>query len=227
MACRRARGRRLLTSGGGGEPPPPPHPLKWRSGGMTGDPLKAPHEEGSWLKMACARSNLLAAGWDEAAGDFDKPIITIGVPWSNALPCNNHLRELADLLVAEVGRSARARARASERGAARGRRARDGGTRERTVVRHHVSIKHLLRGCVETSACAAGREDKDGLAGVGRLSSFSLLRRGGPREGAGVRSARTLTPTTHAAASRASAVGSCRRVRSRRRAARPSYAARP
>jgi len=41
-----------------------------------------------------------ATGWQDA--DFHKPIITIGAPWTNANPCNNRVRELADILVEEV-----------------------------------------------------------------------------------------------------------------------------
>jgi len=41
-----------------------------------------------------------ATGWEEA--DFHKPIITIGAPWTNANPCNNRVRALADILVEEV-----------------------------------------------------------------------------------------------------------------------------
>lgn len=41
-----------------------------------------------------------ATGWQDA--DFQKPIITIGAPWTNANPCNNRVRELADLLAEEV-----------------------------------------------------------------------------------------------------------------------------
>ena len=47
-------------------------------------------------------ANLRAAGWKD--GDFDKPVITVASPWSNALPCNIHIRELTDLIVEEVER---------------------------------------------------------------------------------------------------------------------------
>ena len=84
------RGRQLST-------------LKWRSHHLTGSKDKEPGEEGSWLKMTNSRSNLLACGWKDE--DFDKPIITVGMPWSNALPCNNHLNEMADLVVDAVERA--------------------------------------------------------------------------------------------------------------------------
>ena len=70
--------------------------LKRRSKLLTGDRDLSPGAPGSWVKTAASRGNLRAAGWTDE--DFDKPVITIGMPWSNALPCNNHLRELADYL---------------------------------------------------------------------------------------------------------------------------------
>ena len=41
-------------------------------------------------------------GWTDE--DFEKPIVTIGAPWSNALPCNIHHRELADMFVDAIER---------------------------------------------------------------------------------------------------------------------------
>lgn len=58
--------------------------LKDRSQQLTGDPSKAPHQPGSWVKMSMARSNLRATGWKDE--DFKKPIITVGAPWTNANP---------------------------------------------------------------------------------------------------------------------------------------------
>ena len=37
-----------------------------------------------------------AAGWKTE--DFAKPIITVACPWSTALPCNYHFRELGDAI---------------------------------------------------------------------------------------------------------------------------------
>ena len=53
--------------------------------------------------MTAARANLRAAGWVDR--DFQKPIITIGSPWSNALPCNDKVRELTDYIVEEIEKS--------------------------------------------------------------------------------------------------------------------------
>ena len=78
---------------------------KGRSHDLTGDPAKAPAESGSYVKMTTSRSNLRACGWVD--GDFRKPIITIGSPWSNALPCNNHLRELCLLYTSPSPRDQR------------------------------------------------------------------------------------------------------------------------
>jgi dihydroxy-acid dehydratase len=43
---------------------------------------------------------LRAAGWVDE--DFHKPVITVGVPYSNALPCNNHLLELSDIVCKRI-----------------------------------------------------------------------------------------------------------------------------
>lgn len=48
-----------------------------------------------WASRATARSDLRAAGWQDA--DFRKPLVTIALPWTNAIPCNNHLQELAEV----------------------------------------------------------------------------------------------------------------------------------
>lgn len=52
--------------------------------------------------MLASRSNLRAIGWTDE--DFEKPIVTVSSPWSNALPCNVHHRELTDLIVEAVER---------------------------------------------------------------------------------------------------------------------------
>jgi len=75
-------------------------PLKKQSLFLTGDPAKEAGQPGSLVKGTAARANLRAAGWKD--GDFGKPLITIGMPWTNAMPCNLHLRELAEFTVQEV-----------------------------------------------------------------------------------------------------------------------------
>eukprot|EP01120_Amphizonella_sp_Union-15-10_P012661 TRINITY_DN566_c0_g3_i1.p1 TRINITY_DN566_c0_g3~~TRINITY_DN566_c0_g3_i1.p1 ORF type:complete len:576 (-),score=102.61 TRINITY_DN566_c0_g3_i1:30-1757(-) len=50
-----------------------------------------------WAKKAGARSHLRAAGFKDE--DFAKPIITLGVPYSNALPCNNKFKFLSEIFV--------------------------------------------------------------------------------------------------------------------------------
>ena len=73
---------------------PPTAALKTRSYSLTGDPSVADSAPGSYVKMTCSRSNLRAVGWKEA--DFCKPIITVGVPYTNIMPCNSRFMELAD-----------------------------------------------------------------------------------------------------------------------------------
>ena len=80
----------------------PVSPLKKHSLFLTGDPSKPPGAPGSLAKGTAARANLRAAGWGD--GDFGKPLFTIGMPWTNAMPCNLHIKEMAELVAAEVER---------------------------------------------------------------------------------------------------------------------------
>eukprot|EP01098_Paradermamoeba_levis_P004660 TRINITY_DN1985_c0_g1_i1.p1 TRINITY_DN1985_c0_g1~~TRINITY_DN1985_c0_g1_i1.p1 ORF type:complete len:585 (+),score=189.63 TRINITY_DN1985_c0_g1_i1:58-1812(+) len=66
------------------------HPLKFRSCDLMGNPKDETH----WVKMTCSRSNMRAVGWKDE--DFHKPLITIVAPFTNIMPCNNRLQELAE-----------------------------------------------------------------------------------------------------------------------------------
>jgi hypothetical protein len=44
-------------------------------------------DPGSYVKMTCSRSNLRAVGWNDE--DFKKPIITVGVPFTNIMVSEN------------------------------------------------------------------------------------------------------------------------------------------
>ena len=52
--------------------------------------------------FAGARAFLHATGDFSEEGAFQKPIVTISVPWSNALPCNYHFKDLAKIIADEV-----------------------------------------------------------------------------------------------------------------------------
>ena len=72
--------------------------LKNQSYELTGDPNKEEYDSASYSKAACGRANLRAAGWMDE--DFiNKPVICVGIPYSNGLPCNNRIRELGDIIV--------------------------------------------------------------------------------------------------------------------------------
>ncbi|XP_065181071.1 dihydroxy-acid dehydratase 2-like [Sycon ciliatum] len=71
-------------------------PTSWK---LTGNP-ETPREDPHWIKRTAARAHLRAAGFKEE--DFKKPVFTIVNPYSNALPCNNHFHELADIVVKEL-----------------------------------------------------------------------------------------------------------------------------
>ena len=105
----RARGQELLrclsTNTGAPSGSPPQGGgcgLKRTSWMLTGDGALPHSATGSFAKTTASRANLRAAGWTDE--DFDKPVVTVGSPWSNALPCNNHLRELTDEVCAAVER---------------------------------------------------------------------------------------------------------------------------
>ena len=66
--------------------------FKSRSKRLTGDV----EDKASIVKTTAARANLRAAGWNDA--DMLKPVIAVGIPYSNALPCNNHLLELSEIV---------------------------------------------------------------------------------------------------------------------------------
>ena len=72
-----------------------PSELKSRSYELTGKP-----GTDGWVKRAPARAMFRAVGYKDK--DFEKPIVTLAVPYTNATPCNGHLRELGDLVSSEI-----------------------------------------------------------------------------------------------------------------------------
>jgi dihydroxy-acid dehydratase len=69
--------------------------MKRRSDGITGN-----KEAGNWEERTPARTMLRAVGFSDA--DFSKPLIAIAVPYTNGTPCNDHIRELGDMLQKEI-----------------------------------------------------------------------------------------------------------------------------
>jgi dihydroxy-acid dehydratase len=70
-------------------------PLKHRSSLLTGTPGGA-----DWAKRAAARAMLRAVDFTD--DDFVKPIVTVACPFTNATPCNDHIRDLGDILFREI-----------------------------------------------------------------------------------------------------------------------------
>jgi dihydroxy-acid dehydratase len=64
--------------------------LKDRSNKLTGKPGSE-----DWPKRAPARAMLRAVGFEDE--DFEKPIVTLGVTYTNATPCNDHIEKLGKL----------------------------------------------------------------------------------------------------------------------------------
>jgi len=69
--------------------------MKLRSRHITGN-----RETGNWIERTAARTMLRAVRFTDE--DFDKPLVALAVPYTNGTPCNDHIRELGDLLQAEL-----------------------------------------------------------------------------------------------------------------------------
>jgi len=69
--------------------------MKKRSSEITGTPGGA-----DWAERTAARSMLRAVRFSDE--DFEKPIIAVAVPHTNGTPCNDHIRDLGDLVQDEI-----------------------------------------------------------------------------------------------------------------------------
>lgn len=54
----------------------------------------------NWVERSAARAMLRAVRFTDA--DFEKPLIALAVAYTNGTPCNDHIRELGDLLQSEI-----------------------------------------------------------------------------------------------------------------------------
>lgn len=72
-------------------------PLKNRSQELTGTASSE-----NWVKRAPARAMFRAVGYTDE--DFEKPMVTVACPYTNATPCNAHIRELGDIVSSEIER---------------------------------------------------------------------------------------------------------------------------
>ncbi|MBN1958593.1 MAG: dihydroxy-acid dehydratase [Desulfuromonadales bacterium] len=69
--------------------------MKRRSSQITGD-----KGQPNWVERTAARTMLRAVRFSD--DDFSKPLIAVAVPYSNGTPCNDHIRDLGDLLQQEI-----------------------------------------------------------------------------------------------------------------------------
>lgn len=69
--------------------------MKNRSKKLTGD-----KDENSWIRRSASRAMLRAVRFKD--DDFDKPIIAVAAPYTNATPCNDHIWQLSDMIVQEI-----------------------------------------------------------------------------------------------------------------------------
>lgn len=69
--------------------------MKRRSEQITGS-----REAGNWEERTPARTMLRAVGYSDE--DFRKPLVAVAVPYTNGTPCNDHIRQLGDLLQQEI-----------------------------------------------------------------------------------------------------------------------------
>jgi dihydroxy-acid dehydratase len=65
--------------------------MKRRSEEITGRKNTA-----KWVERTAARTMLRAVRFNDE--DFDKPIIALAVPYTNGTPCNDHIRDLGDIV---------------------------------------------------------------------------------------------------------------------------------
>lgn len=69
--------------------------MKKRSSQITGT-----QGQPSWVERTASRTMLRAVRFTDE--DFSKPLIALAVPYSNGTPCNDHIRDLGDLLQREI-----------------------------------------------------------------------------------------------------------------------------
>ena len=69
--------------------------MKRRSREITGQKGGA-----NWVQRSAARAMLRAVRFSD--DDFDKPLIALAVTYTNGTPCNDHIRQLGDLLQQEI-----------------------------------------------------------------------------------------------------------------------------
>lgn len=69
--------------------------MKRRSSRITGEKGGA-----NWVERTAARTMLRAVRFKDE--DFDKPVIAVAVPYTNGTPCNDHIRDLGDLVQREI-----------------------------------------------------------------------------------------------------------------------------
>ncbi len=62
--------------------------------------LTSTHGSEDWIKRAPARAMLRAIGFSE--NDFEKPILTLACPYTNATPCNAHMWDLGQIAKKEM-----------------------------------------------------------------------------------------------------------------------------
>jgi len=69
--------------------------MKRRSNQITGEKGSA-----NWVERTAARTMLRAVRFIDE--DFSKPLIAVAIPYTNGTPCNDHIRELGDLVQHEI-----------------------------------------------------------------------------------------------------------------------------
>ena len=69
--------------------------MKWRSQALTGS-----FGGRDWIKRAAARAMLRAVNFRDE--DFQKPLVTVACPFTNASPCNAHILALGEIVTSEI-----------------------------------------------------------------------------------------------------------------------------
>lgn len=137
--------------------------LKDRSKALTGDPDDQEH----YNKRSGARAFLRGCGFSDA--DFQKPIVTVACPWSTALPCNYHFRELGDAIcdaVEEAGGKAFIFGTPVVA---------DGEVQNMRGMRYSLASRDLIADCIETMHEAYQADAIISLGGCDKTLPASLM----------------------------------------------------
>ncbi len=136
--------------------------LKWRSGTLTGTPGSE-----NWIKRAPARAMFRAVGFTDE--DFEKPIVTIACPYTNATPCNAHIQQLGEVALEEIEKN-------NGKGIIFGTPVvTDGETMGMEGMKYSLVSRELIADCIETMNEAYAADASFTLSGCDKTIPAALI----------------------------------------------------